>query len=55
VHNTTFFGGNFSCNFFAVINNVFTLSGTWTLQCPGTPPFTAAGTLTFQSPCPAQD
>jgi hypothetical protein len=55
VHNTTFFGGNFSCNFFAVINNVFTLSGTWNLQCPGTTPFTADGTLTFQSPCPAQD
>jgi len=55
VHNTTFFGGNFSCNFFAVINNVFTLSGSWNLQCPGTTPFEAEGTLTFQSPCPAQD
>ena len=54
-HNTTFFGGNFSGNFFAVINNVFTLSGSWNLQCPGTTPFTAQGTLTFQSPCPAQD
>ena len=54
-HNTTFFGGNFSCNFFAVIDNVFTLSGSWTLQCPGTTPFEAEGTLTSQSPCPAQD
>jgi hypothetical protein len=55
VHNTTFFGGNLSCNFFAVINNLFTLSGPWTLQCPGTTPFTAQGTLTFLSPCPAQN
>ena len=55
VHNTTFFGGNFSCNFFAVINNLFTLSGSWNLQCPGTTPFEAEGTLTLQSPCPAQD
>ena len=55
VHNTTFFGGNFSCNFFAVINNLFTLSGSWQLQCPGTTPFTAQGTLTFLNPCPAQD
>jgi hypothetical protein len=55
VHNTAFFGGNRSCNFFAVINNVFTLSGPWTLQCPGTTPFTAQGTLTFVIPCPAQD
>jgi hypothetical protein len=54
-HNTTFFGGNFSCSFFAVINNVFTLSGSWNLQCPGTTTFEAEGTLTFQSPCPAQD
>jgi hypothetical protein len=55
VHNTTFFGGNPSCNFFAVINNQFTLSGSWTLQCPGTTPFTAQGTLTFLIPCPAQN
>jgi hypothetical protein len=55
VHNTTFFGGNPSCNFFAVINNQFTLSGSWTLQCPGTTLFTAQGTLTFLIPCPAQN
>jgi hypothetical protein len=55
VHNTTFFGGNFSCHLFAVINNVFTLSGSWTLQCPGPTPFEAEGTLTSQSPCPEQD
>jgi hypothetical protein len=54
-HNTAFFGGNFSCNLFAVINNLFTLSGSWSLQCPGTTPFTAQGTLTFLSPCPAQN
>jgi hypothetical protein len=53
VHNTTFFGGNFSCDLFAVINNLFTLSGSWQLQCPGTTPFTAQGTLTFLNPCPA--
>ncbi len=52
VHNTTFFGGNLSCDLFAVIG--FTLSGSWSLQCPGTTPFTAQGTLTFQSPCPPQ-
>jgi hypothetical protein len=55
VHHTTFFGGNFSCNLFAVINNVFTLSGSWTLQCPGPTTFEAEGTLTSQNPCPAQD
>ena len=55
VHNTTFFGGNSSCNFFAVINNLFTLSGSWTLQCPGATPFTAQGTLTILNPCPVQD
>jgi hypothetical protein len=54
-HNTTFFGGNFSCNLFAVINNLFTLSGSWNLQCPGPTPFTAQGTFTFLSPCPAQN
>jgi hypothetical protein len=55
VHNTTFFGGNRSCGFFAVINNLFTLSGSWTLQCPGTTPFTTQGTFTFLSPCPVAD
>ena len=55
VHNTTFFGGNVGCHFFAVITNVFTLSGSWNLQCPGTTTFEAEGTLTVQSPCPAQD
>ena len=55
VHNTAFFGGNFSCNLFAVINNLFTLSGSWNLQCPGPTPFTAQGTFTFLSPCPAQN
>jgi hypothetical protein len=54
VHNTTFFGGNFSCDFFAVITQ-FNLSGPWTLQCPGATPFTAKGTLTFVGACPAQD
>jgi hypothetical protein len=55
VHNTTFFGGNLNCDLFAVINNLFTLSGAWTLQCPGTTPFTAQGTLTFLISCPAQN
>ena len=55
VHNTTFFGGNRSCNFFAVINNLFTLSGSWTLQCPGTTPFMTQGTFTLLSPCPVAD
>jgi hypothetical protein len=54
VHNTTFFGGNFSCDLFAVLS-VFNLSGPWTLQCPGPTPFTAKGTLTFLIPCPPQD
>jgi hypothetical protein len=54
-HNTTFFGGNRSCNFLGVITNLFTLGGSWTVQCPGTTPFTAAGTLTFLDPCPAQN
>jgi hypothetical protein len=55
VHNTTFFGGNPGCNFFAVINNQFTLSGSWRLQCPGPTPFMAQGTLTFLIQCPAQN
>lgn len=55
VHNTAFFGGNFSCNLVALINNLFTLSGSWNLQCPGPTPFTAQGTFTFLSPCPAQN
>jgi hypothetical protein len=54
VHNTTFFGGNFSCDFFAVLSQ-FNLSGSWNLQCPGPTPFTAKGTLTFLGTCPAQD
>jgi hypothetical protein len=54
-HNTTFFEGKFSCSLFAVIDNVFALSGSWNLQCPGPSSFTTQGILTFQSPCPAED
>jgi hypothetical protein len=54
VHNTTFFGGNLSCTFFAVMSP-FTLNGSWSLQCPGPTPFTRTGTLAFLSPCPAQN
>jgi hypothetical protein len=38
-----------------VINNLFTLSGSWTLQCPGTTPLTTQGTFTLLSPCPVED
>jgi hypothetical protein len=51
VHNTTFFGGNRGCNLYAVIDNL-TFNGSWTVQCPGTEPFTAQGDLTFVSECP---
>jgi hypothetical protein len=52
VHNTTFFGGNLGCNLFAVMNSL-TFNGSWTVECPGTTPFTAQGTLTFVFPCRA--
>lgn len=51
-HNTTFFGGNVGCNFYGVINAFF-LGGTWKLECPGTTPYKANGTLTFLGACPA--
>lgn len=44
-HNTTFFGGNKSCNFFAVLDPS-TLAGTWLFQCPGPTHFTNSGTFT---------
>ena len=53
VNNTTSFGGNSGCNLSTVIDNL-TFNGSWTLQCPGTTPFTKQGTLTFVSPCPGQ-
>jgi hypothetical protein len=53
VHNTTFFGGNAGCNFFAVIDNL-SFNGNWNVECPGPTPFAAQGTLTFVSPCPDQ-
>jgi hypothetical protein len=43
VHNTTFFGGNWGGNLYAVIDNL-SLNGSWTLQCPGPILFTAQGT-----------
>jgi hypothetical protein len=51
--NTTTFGGNISCNFFASIS-INTLSGTWRIQCSGTTtPFTRTGNLVFQNAgCP---
>jgi hypothetical protein len=51
--NTTTFGGNISCNFFASLS-VTTLSGPWRIQCSGTTtPFARTGTLTFQTAgCP---
>jgi len=59
--NTTTFGGNISCNFFASIS-LATLNGSWRIQCTGAPPagtppvttpFTRTGILTFQTAgCP---
>jgi hypothetical protein len=51
--NTTTFGGNISCNFFASLS-VATLSGPWRIQCSGTTtPFTRTGNLVFQAAgCP---
>jgi hypothetical protein len=55
VQNTPAFGGNPSCDFFAVIS-IFTLNGTWATLCTGgTTPFTTQGTLTFASPCPTSN
>jgi hypothetical protein len=54
VHNTTFFGGNRGCNFYAVGDNA-TNNVTWTVQCPGPTSFTTGGNLTFvgfQDSCP---
>lgn len=51
--NTTTFGGNISCNFFASIS-LNNLNGTWRIQCSGTTtPFTRTGALIFQTAgCP---
>jgi hypothetical protein len=51
--NTTTFGGNISCNFFASLS-LATLNGTWRIQCSGTTtPFTRTGNLVFQAAgCP---
>jgi hypothetical protein len=59
--NTTTFGGNISCNFFASLS-LATLNGTWRIQCSGatpagtppvTTPFTRTGNLIFQAAgCP---
>ena len=51
--NTTTFGGNISCNFFASLS-LATLNGPWRIQCSGTTtPFTRTGNLTFQTAgCP---
>jgi hypothetical protein len=59
--NTTTFGGNISCNFFASLS-LATLNGTWRIQCTGAPPagtppvstpFARTGILTFQTAgCP---
>ena len=51
--NTTTFGGNISCNFFASLS-VATLSGPWRIQCSGTTtPFARTGNLVFQAAgCP---
>jgi hypothetical protein len=59
--NTTTFGGNISCNFFASINPS-TFNGSWRIQCTGAPPagtppvstpFARTGVLTFQTAgCP---
>jgi hypothetical protein len=51
--NTTTFGGNISCNFFASLS-VANLNGSWRIQCSGTAtPFARTGTLTFQTTgCP---
>jgi hypothetical protein len=50
----TVFGGNTSCNFFALLS-IATLNGSWRIQCSGAPQattgFTNSGTLTFQA-CP---
>ena len=43
-HNTTFFGGNQTCNLYARVS-ASTLGGPWTLQCPGPTMFTTTGTL----------
>jgi hypothetical protein len=56
IQSPTVFGGNSSCNFFAALN-LFTLNGSWRIQCTGATAgatgFTNSGTLTFQSAgCP---
>jgi hypothetical protein len=56
IQSPTVFGGNSSCNFFASLS-LFTLNGSWRIQCTGATAgatgFTNSGTLTFQSTgCP---